>query len=179
MRIIRLVAGLSAVLLVAVLLTLGRLGSNDPVVALRGALEDSSYEGVTVDVRRAAGGASELVVGYDPLGQPAAAVDVLSGRAAELAWTRGEIEISSVTVQPRGGPTLARSADQLRAAGAPPQRRERFTQTNQRGGRVVVLAVVALLLAGVLAACASLTAVLMAKRRSRHPQPRISVGGVG
>lgn len=178
MRIIRIVAGVAAVFLVAVLLLLSRLGSADPAVALRGALEDASYEGVTVDVREAAGGgASAVVIGYDPLGQPANAVEVLSLRAAELAWTRAEIEIATVTVRPRGGPAFERDADQLRAAGVPPQRRERFTQTNQRGGRVVALAVAALLLTGALVVCASLTAVLMARRR-RHPQPGITVGGL-
>lgn len=170
MRILRRVAAISALSLVGVLVVLGKLGAADPGVALRRTLQQAGYQHASVDLARADAGAAHVVIGYDPQGQSPAAIDVLSRRAAELAWTRGRIEIVAVSVRPRDGAVLERSAEQLRSAGAPPARRQRYAEVDARAGRVVALAVLAVLLTGVLVVCASVAAVSVARRPRRRPQ---------
>ena len=165
MRVLRVIGAAALLLLLLVLFVLGRLGAADPAVSLRSALTAAGFESASVDILAAEGGASTVVIEFDPMSQSAAAVELLSRRAAELAWTRGEIESSTVSVRPVGGPVLDVGAAELARAGTPPAVRQRYAEVSGRAGRVVALAVVAVLLTLVLVVCASVAAVLVGRRR--------------
>lgn len=168
-------AGLLVTLaLLGLLVALGRMGAADPAVALRRTLQRAGYERVTVDSARAPADASQLVIRYDPRGQPQAAVELLSRRAAEIAWTRGRIQTATVSVRPRGGAALERTSAQLATLGSPPARRQGHAEISSRAGRVVALAAVTVLLTGLLVVMASLAAVLVFRRRRRSLPPAVS-----
>jgi hypothetical protein len=156
--------------LAVLLFALGRLAGADPTIKLSRTLRSAGYERVSVVVLRGAGEDGRLVIDFDPQGQPAAAVDVLSRRAAETAWRTGEIRLASVSVRPRGGPPLELTAADLAGTGTPSGARQGYRQINSRARWVVVLAACAALLAFVLVLCASVAALSIARRR-RVPVP--------
>lgn len=160
-------------LLAAVLFALSRLAAADPTVELGRILEDAGYQRVSITTAAAPAGQARLRIRYDPARQAPAAVEVLSLRAAELAWTRGRIAAASVSVEPRGGAAIDRSAAELATVGAPPLDRQSHASIDRRAGRVVALAAVAVLLTAVLVVLASGAAFRVARRRRpTRPPPR-------
>ena len=175
MRILRRAAAILLLAVVGLLFALSRLGSADPVVALRRTLHGAGYERVSVAIDRAPRGLVALVIDYDPAGQPPAAVERLTRRAVELAWTRGGLAISSVSVRPRGGPVTEFSAQQLAAFGSPPSSRERYADVRRRAGRVTALALLAVVLTGALVIVASAAAVAVARPPAPSPDRRAAL----
>ncbi|MEO6714864.1 MAG: hypothetical protein ABIM89_15760 [Mycobacteriales bacterium] len=167
MRILRRTAIAVGLVLIALMVVLARLAGADPTVELSRELRDSGYTDASVVVLRGAGDAGDVVIRYDPEGQPAEAVNTLSRRAAETAWTTGRIETGSISVRPRGGQPLDVSAADLPALGTPPEQRQTYRRITSRARIVIALASVAVLLSFALVVLATMAAVSIARRRTR------------
>lgn len=167
MRKLRRVSLAVGLALIALMFVLGRLAGSDPTVELSRDLRDAGYRDASVVVLDADGDAGHLVIKYDPEGQPPDAVAQLSRRAAERAWTTGEITTGSISVQPRGGPALEFAAGDLPALGTPPAQQQTYRTITSRARIVIGLAALAVLLAFALVILATVAAVSIARRRTR------------